>query len=179
MRHGGEVHARVIDGRSAKGHIARRELNAVLIDIEAAEHILHETFVQGTFRSSLLISLASPTLRLDGLERRHEQRPGSTRGVDDPESRDRFRVRPVSEIATERELRQHHRRQVVRIERPVAFRRAENAVVERPCVVVAKIAQGIGDAVGALGVTMRMASSIAWPSGKAPRTVSAGRNTGA
>ena len=58
---------------------------------------------------------------------------------------------PVDEVLAEREPRQHNGGQVVRIERSVALRRPEDAVIQRSRVVVAEFAQRVRDAVRALG----------------------------
>ena len=150
MRHGDEVHARVIDGRRAEGHVARGELDGVAVDVEAAQHVLHQALVQGVVLPGAHFLLRGDA-RLDGPEGRHQQRPGPACGVEYPQFRDRFRIRPVDRVPGEGEAREHDRRDVVRIERAVALRRSEDAVVERPGVVVAEVAQRVGDAVGALG----------------------------
>ena len=58
---------------------------------------------------------------------------------------------PVHEILVESEAGEHQGRDVVRVEGSIALGRAEDPVVEGPCVVVPEFAQAVRDVVGALG----------------------------
>ena len=75
-------------------------------------------------------------LGLDGLRGRHQLGPAAARRVHDPEPAHRVEVRPVGEVVGQGEPGEHDGRKVVRVERGLALRRPEDAVVERVGVVV-------------------------------------------
>ena len=119
------------------------------VDVEAAESVLDELPMQR--RYALIVEpLRFRGPGLDYVEGGHEEGTGAAGGVDHPEVRHGFRVAPVDESSIEREARQHQGREVLRIERALALRRRQDAVVQRSRVVVAEFAQRVGDAVRAL-----------------------------
>ena len=89
-----DVHGFVINGGCAKGEVRGGELRGLIVDVQAADGILHE----------LLVCLANllwlHRLRrrhafLDGLERRHQQRAGAAGRVQDAQAGRLLPVRPV------------------------------------------------------------------------------------